>query len=187
MGGGNSTTKDKQPDPLHPNNQLPVASDRKNYSAVIKSATLSLQESIPPSSARHPSSNSHVKQTTPMNKEHSSHLPSRKPITTVPITNQSFNILGQNPPSSAVEKQRMPSNSYDTTTNNTITSNSLEKAPMIKLNYVAKSPDDHLLHTYRPDHITVNHRTSSQSTPNGNRWYDHDFNKNEKPLINKYL
>jgi hypothetical protein len=140
-----------------------------------------------------------MKQTAPsvsariVNKKHSTPLPSRKPITTVPIADQSFNIRGQNPSSSAaVEKQRMSSNAYDTplpyaTTINTVTGSSLEKAPMVKLNYVVKSSDDHSLHIYRSDHITVNHRTSSQSVPHGNRWYDHDYNKNEKPLINKYL
>jgi hypothetical protein len=46
MGSENSTTKDKQsntnvpPDPLHPNNQLPVGNSGRNYSSAIKSTTV---------------------------------------------------------------------------------------------------------------------------------------------------
>jgi hypothetical protein len=116
-------------------------------------------------------------------------MSSKRPVTFVPITDQSFNILGQNPPSPVVERQRMSSRSYDTplpnTTSNTVSGNSLEKAPLIQLNYVVKSSNNDSLHTYRPDNITVMHRTSSQSVPYVNRWYDNDYNKNVKPLTNK--
>jgi hypothetical protein len=68
-----------------------------------------------------------------------------------------------------------------------MTANRFEKAPIMQLNYVAKPFDNTSIHTYGPGNITVLRRTSSQSVPNGNRWYDHDYRKNVQPLIVKYL
>jgi hypothetical protein len=58
---------------------------------------------------------------------------------------------------------------------------------MVQLNYVVRPSDDQSIHTYEQDDMTVMRRTSSQSVPYGNRWYDNGYNNNSKPLVVKYL
>jgi len=155
-----------------------------------------------PSSSHRQSSSSRIKQITPtipvhksaaiVNKEYSSPVPSKKSVTLAPTAEQSFAVLGQQPQSPFLEKQRMSSPSFDSplpynNTSNTVTSASLEKAPVIKLNFVAKSSNSKSIHTYGPDDITIMSRTSSQAAPHGTRWYDNGFNKSVKPIIDKYL
>ena len=47
-----------------------------------------------------------------------------------------------------------------------------ERAPMMQLNYIAKPTDNKSIHNYGSGNITILHRTSLQSVPYGNKWYD---------------
>lgn len=58
-----------------------------------------------------------------------------------------------------------------------------EKAPIVTLNYVAKSSDSKSLHSYGLSTITVVRRTSSQSVETGNRWYNYDYRTNTKAPV----
>ena len=114
-----------------------------------------------------------------------------KLVTPVPTTDQSFSVLGQNPSSPALLKERVSPSLYRSTlphtTNIIVPASSFDRAPMVQLNYVAKSSDNKSMHTYGSSKITVMNRTSLGSTSYGQRWYDYDYDQNAKPLIVKYL
>ncbi len=62
------------------------------------------------------------------------------------------------------------------------TSNNFEKAPVIEINYIPKSPSSHSIHKYGPGTMSIVRRSASQFITPGNRWYDHDYDKRIKPL-----
>jgi len=138
-----------------------------------------------------PSSHQSRQPTSPDRRPQLFSIANKEPSTLVPTTEQPPSVLVEKPLSSGVLHQQISSPSDNTSNNisspNTVTASSLEKAPMIHLNYVVKSSDNKSIHTYGPDNMTVMHRTSSESASNGNRWYDKDYNKNTSPLVVKYL
>jgi hypothetical protein len=122
-----------------------------------------------------------------VNKELSSPaIPLKKPVALVPTIEHSFSVLSPKPRSSVLEEQQPLHDIPLSNTTNRVTASSLEKAPMIQLNYVVRSSDNKSIPTYGPGNITVIRRTSSQTVSHGTRWYDYDYNKNTQPLIVKY-
>lgn len=95
--------------------------------------------------------------------------PSQKPVTPV-ILKQDVNL--------PVQTEVIPMKQSATPAANTF-----EKAPIVTLNYVAKSTDSKSLHPYGLSTITIVRRTSSQSVQTGNRWYNYDYNTNTKAPV----
>ena len=134
-------------------------------------------------------------------KETSTPISQRKPSTSAHSTQPTYDVLVQNDPtvkfSDTDMTQRHMSESpsdnniglhsfHNASLPHAAAASTFERAPKIQLNYVARPPDGNSMHIYESDHVTVVHRTTSQSMPYGNRWYDNDYNK-VKPFVLKYF
>lgn len=118
---------------------------------------------------------------------HISPVVQKRPIVIVPTTEQSFSVLPKKPASPGVEKQHITPPSYATplANTNTLTAVGLQKAPMVRLNYVVRSSDNKSMHISGRGDITIMQGTSSLPTTSygDHRWYDHDYSNNVPPTI----